>query len=144
MWGDNTNGLSSTGLLRPTDSSSAIRRNYNYYYYIRFLAHKSNPEQYHWLYWYALTWKYYTVLLFTHISSPCIQSWFLLLSKERELFRKSTWGDASSLGFVSSSLQFAVSKTKIKQPRIAFFQCKMCNRFSGSLGLTRGGGGGRF
>ena len=32
MWGDNTNGLSSTGLLRPTDSSSAIRRNYNYYY----------------------------------------------------------------------------------------------------------------
>ena len=33
MWGDNTNGLSSTGLLRPTDSSSAIRRNYNYYYY---------------------------------------------------------------------------------------------------------------
>ena len=36
MWGDNTNGLSSTGLLRPTDSSSAIRRNYNYkYYYVR-------------------------------------------------------------------------------------------------------------
>ena len=33
MWGNNTNGLSSTGLLRPTDSSSAIRRNYNYYYY---------------------------------------------------------------------------------------------------------------
>ena len=31
MWGDNKNGLSSTGLLRPTDSSSAIRRNYNYY-----------------------------------------------------------------------------------------------------------------
>ena len=29
MWGDNTNGLSPTGLLRPTDSSSAIRRNYN-------------------------------------------------------------------------------------------------------------------
>ena len=27
MWGDNTIGLSSTGLLRPTDSSSAIRRN---------------------------------------------------------------------------------------------------------------------
>ena len=27
----NTNGLSSTGLLRPTDSSSAIRRNYNYF-----------------------------------------------------------------------------------------------------------------
>ena len=35
MWGDNTNGLSSTGLLRPTDSSSAIRRNYNYYYYYK-------------------------------------------------------------------------------------------------------------
>ena len=34
MWGDNTNGLSSTGLLRPTGSSSAIRRNY-YYYYLR-------------------------------------------------------------------------------------------------------------
>ena len=32
MWGDNTNGLSSTGLLRPTDRSSAIRRNYNYNY----------------------------------------------------------------------------------------------------------------
>ena len=30
MWGDNTNGLSLTALLRPTDSSSAIRRNYNY------------------------------------------------------------------------------------------------------------------
>ena len=27
MWGDNTNGPSSTGLLRSTDSSSAIRRN---------------------------------------------------------------------------------------------------------------------
>ena len=28
MWGDITNGLSSTGLLRPTDRSSAIRSNY--------------------------------------------------------------------------------------------------------------------
>ena len=28
MWGDNTNGLSSSGLLRPTDRSSVIRRNY--------------------------------------------------------------------------------------------------------------------
>ena len=28
MWRDNENGLSSTGLLRPTDSSSAIRRNH--------------------------------------------------------------------------------------------------------------------
>ena len=27
MWGDNTHGLSFTGLLRPTDSSSEIRRN---------------------------------------------------------------------------------------------------------------------
>ena len=31
MWGNNINGLSSTGLSRPTDSSSAIRRNYNFY-----------------------------------------------------------------------------------------------------------------
>ena len=30
MWRDNTNGLSPTGLLRPTDSSSAIRTNCNY------------------------------------------------------------------------------------------------------------------
>ena len=28
MWGDNTNGLSLKGLLRPTDRSSAIRSNY--------------------------------------------------------------------------------------------------------------------
>ena len=44
MWEDNTNGLSSTGLLRPTDSSSAIRRNHNYNYildviYARFERH---------------------------------------------------------------------------------------------------------
>ena len=32
MWGENTNGLSSTGLLRHTDRSSAIRRNYIYVY----------------------------------------------------------------------------------------------------------------